>query len=68
VERESEWVAFLAFYRPKSKETSAFPKSYPLGKRGLCGEMALMLKNAPSQLVEAIAAGGSAGAVAGQEF
>jgi hypothetical protein len=38
----------LAFYRPKSKETSAFPKPYPLRNRAIGGEMALVLKNAPS--------------------
>jgi hypothetical protein len=50
----------LAFYRknrPKSKELSAFPKSYPLRNRAICAEMHQMLSNAPSQFAKAVAAG-----------
>jgi hypothetical protein len=36
------------FYRPKSKETSAFPKSYPLWNRAIGDEMTSMLTKAPS--------------------
>ena len=53
----------LAFYRPKSKETSAFPKPYPLRNRAIGDEIALMLKDAPNQLAEAVAAGCSCGAL-----
>jgi hypothetical protein len=53
----------LAFHRPKSKELSAFPKSYPLRNRASGDEIALMLKDAPSQLAEAVAAGGPCGAL-----
>jgi hypothetical protein len=58
----------LAFYRPESKESSAFPKPYPLRRRVIRDEMISMGKNAPSQLAEAVAAGGPAGAVPGQSF
>jgi len=34
----------LAFSRPKPKELSAFPKSYPLRNRALGGEMVQTLK------------------------
>jgi hypothetical protein len=46
----------LAFCRSKSKETSAFPKPYPLRNRAIGDEMASMLKKAPSQLAEAVGA------------
>jgi hypothetical protein len=52
----------LAFYRPKPKEMSAFPKTYWLRNRAIGDEMASMLKNAPSQFAEAVAEGGSCGA------
>jgi hypothetical protein len=51
----------LARYSPKSKESSAFPKPYPLRDRAISAEMALMLKNTPSQLAEPVAAGGTNG-------
>jgi hypothetical protein len=35
----------LAFCRPKSKELSAFPKSYPLRNRAIGDEMTLTKKN-----------------------
>ena len=35
----------LAFYRPKSKESSAFPKPYPLPNRAIGAEMTLTKKN-----------------------
>jgi hypothetical protein len=58
----------VASSHPKSKELSAFPKSYPLRRRVIRDEMISMGKNAPSQLAEAVAAGGPAGAVPGQSF
>jgi hypothetical protein len=56
-------LAQLAFSRPKSKESSAFPKPYPLRNRAIGDEIALMLKDAPNQLAEAVAAGCSCGAM-----
>jgi hypothetical protein len=53
----------LQVYRPKSKELSAFPKPYPLSNRAIGAEMEGMLKAAPSQLGEAVAAGCSGGTV-----
>jgi hypothetical protein len=49
-------LAQLAFYRPKSKELSAFPKPYPLRKRTFGGEMRVMLKTR-QVMAEALAAG-----------
>ena len=54
----------FGLFLPKSKELSAFPKSYPLRNRASGGEMDLCLKNAPSELAEAVAIGGSCSALA----
>jgi hypothetical protein len=42
----------LALYRPKSKESSAFPKSYPLRKRAIGGEMRLLYRIRDGKLVK----------------
>jgi hypothetical protein len=55
----------LAFYRPKSKELSAFPKTYWLRNRAIGAEMASVLKKAKSQLAEVVAAGCSCDALGG---
>ncbi|MGA2324339.1 MAG: hypothetical protein ABSG22_10870 [Sedimentisphaerales bacterium] len=44
-----------------ARKMSAFPRSCPLWNRAIGDEMASMLKNAPSQLAEAVAAGGTSG-------
>jgi hypothetical protein len=45
----------LAQSRPKSKELSAFPKSYPLRNRAIGGEITVVLKNPPRELAETLA-------------
>jgi len=46
----------VAFYRPKSKESSAFPKPYPLRNRAIGGEMAQTLEYLPRELADAVTA------------
>jgi hypothetical protein len=62
----------LAFYGPKPLKTTQNPKNCPLfqnlircANRAISDEMAFILKNAPNQLAEAVAAGGPCGAVGG---
>ncbi len=45
-----------AVFHPKSKELSAFPKTYPLRNRAIGAEMTRILKNPPGELAEAVGA------------